>query len=365
MHLRPDGRTPGAPDPRPFVPKQHPVEVVPEAVSRYAPAVVELDTLQRQAVADGCRPVVGALILDQQSRVFVQRRGPDRAFLPNGWDLVGGHVEPGEALLEALSREVQEETGWTVVGEPQLAFVGDWRTDPDDPASTRREFDFLVEVDGDLAQPRLEWPMHTETRWIGADAVSLLDENAGRDDGLVRHLAELALRSAHRGELVDAHLTLFLDPAAAQSIEALRRRWDPASASQIAAHVTVAYPRETAALESLMDRVRSAGASAEPFELSVSGAAYEAGAHWWVRADVSDPANGWRRLRDLIVPSQRQVPGTEPHVTIVHPRNSNLGERAWPLVADTDVRASWLVREVAVTAFDGRRWQTVERVVLG
>jgi len=36
------------------------------------------------------------------------------------------------------------------VGEPQLAFVGDWWTDPGDPSSARCEFDFLVDVDGDL-----------------------------------------------------------------------------------------------------------------------------------------------------------------------------------------------------------------------
>ncbi len=46
-------------------------------------AVIDLDALQRDAAADGRRPVVGALILDPRGRVFVQRRGPDRAFLPN------------------------------------------------------------------------------------------------------------------------------------------------------------------------------------------------------------------------------------------------------------------------------------------
>lgn len=110
--------------------------------------------------------------------------------------------------------------------------------------------------------------------------------------------------------------------------------------------------------------MRSAGRSVEPFELSVSGPAHEADAHWWVGAVVEDPSGAWRRLSDLIVPSQQQVPGMEPHVTIIHPRHSNLGERAWPVVADTKVRASWLVREVSVTAFDDRCWKTVERMAL-
>lgn len=152
-----------------------------------------LDELQRRAESDGRRVVVGALIRDELGRVFVHRRGPDRAFLPNGWDIVGGHVEPGETLLEALARELAEETGWQLAGSPQLVFEADWLLDPADPNSGRREFDFLVQVSGDLARPRLEWPKHVEFRWIDREEIGLLDENRGRDEGLIRHLVELAL----------------------------------------------------------------------------------------------------------------------------------------------------------------------------
>ncbi len=122
--------------------------------------------------------MVGALIVNAE-RVFVHRRGPQRAFLPDCWDVPGGHVEPGESLLEALGREVFEETGW--------------QTDPGDPATGRREFDFLVLVDGDLTQPRLEVPKQIEFRWVGREDTALLDENRRRDDGLIRFLVELAL----------------------------------------------------------------------------------------------------------------------------------------------------------------------------
>jgi 8-oxo-dGTP diphosphatase len=155
-----------------------------------------LRALQAQAEADGRRCVVGALILDQTGRVFVHRRGWDRRLLPGGWDVVGGHVEPGEGLLDALRREVEEETGWHLVGTPRLAYVADWESDEDGGPAGRREFDFLVEVDGDLDRPRLERPKHVEFRWMGRHELTLLEENRGLDGGLVRHLAELALRSA-------------------------------------------------------------------------------------------------------------------------------------------------------------------------
>lgn len=39
------------------------------------------------------------------------------------WDLPGGRVEAAELLLEALRREVAEETGLAVVGTPRFLFV--------------------------------------------------------------------------------------------------------------------------------------------------------------------------------------------------------------------------------------------------
>lgn len=323
-----------------------------------------LGTLLREAEADGRRPVVGALILDRRGRVFVQRRGPDRAFLPNGWDLVGGHVEAGETLLQALRREVAEETGWTVIGQPQLAFVGDWRTDPDDPASARREFDFVVDVDGDLERPRLEWPKHTESRWIGAAEVSLLDENRGRDDGLVRHLAEVALRSARPSALEFPHVTVFLEPTVAGPVEVLRRRWDPAMASQIDAHVSAAYPTEIESVLSLGDRLRDAAARIGPFELRLGSMARRSGAHWWVGAEVVDPDGRLDRLRAVIVPPGRRRADVAPHVTIVHPRHSNLGATAWPSISRAALSGRFTVSKVSITAYDGRRWVTVEDVDL-
>lgn len=136
--------------------------------------------------------MVGALIVNE-GRVFVHRRGPQRAFLPNCWDIAGGHVESGETLLDALEREVHEETGWHLAAERRLVETSDWQTDRDDPATARREFDFLVTVDGDLVRPRLEIPKHTEYRWVGPDDLEILDENRGKDDGAIRRLVVLAL----------------------------------------------------------------------------------------------------------------------------------------------------------------------------
>jgi 8-oxo-dGTP pyrophosphatase MutT (NUDIX family) len=153
----------------------------------------DLDVLQARAEAEGRRAVVAGLVVNADGKAFVHRRGPDRQFLPNGWDTLGGHVEDGESLLGALAREVEEESGWRVAGTPKLIYVVDWETTDDGSPYRRREFDFLIEVDGDLDHPRLEMPQHTEYRWIGRDELDLLDENGGKDHGIVRTIVAMAL----------------------------------------------------------------------------------------------------------------------------------------------------------------------------
>jgi 8-oxo-dGTP diphosphatase len=54
--------------------------------------------------------VVAGLIVDAAGRVLItQRRATDA--LPLAWELPGGKVEPGEAPVDALVRELREELG--------------------------------------------------------------------------------------------------------------------------------------------------------------------------------------------------------------------------------------------------------------
>jgi 8-oxo-dGTP diphosphatase len=319
---------------------------------------VDYRQLQAQAEADGRRCVVSGLILDPSGRAFVHRRSWERAFLPGGWDVAGGHVDTGETLLEALEREVWEETGWRVVGSPQLVYVADWTYDDADPTSLRREFDFLINVEGDLARPRLERPQHIEFRWIGLEDLAVLDENGGRDQGIVRHLVELALRSTAPGPLRYPHAVIFPEAVAAAPIEALRARWDAALADQIRAHVTLAYPEESGGVDDLRERVARATAHVAPFELALGELAQEDGVFFRIR----DLEEGCRRLRYGVVgPDQPEI---TPHVTIVNPRTTNRADQAWAALNGTAIGAELAVDSVAVVAFDGRRWPTVARFAL-
>jgi 8-oxo-dGTP pyrophosphatase MutT (NUDIX family) len=114
--------------------------------------------------------------------------------LPGIWDIVGGHVEDGETLEQALAREVQEETEWILrrIGSQ----VADWEWESD--GTVRRELDYLVEVEGDLMAPRLEATKHDMYAWVGPDNLELMME--GRGDGDYR-LRDIVARALHFGNL--------------------------------------------------------------------------------------------------------------------------------------------------------------------
>ena len=58
--------------------------------------------------------VVAGLIVGDDRRILITQRRADQA-LPLQWEFPGGKVEPGEAPVAALVRELQEEIGVTVV----------------------------------------------------------------------------------------------------------------------------------------------------------------------------------------------------------------------------------------------------------
>lgn len=54
---------------------------------------------------------VGAVIVDNQGRLFMARRGPQARNEQGLWEFPGGSVEFGERLADALKREMREEYG--------------------------------------------------------------------------------------------------------------------------------------------------------------------------------------------------------------------------------------------------------------
>ena len=57
-------------------------------------------------------PVVHLHVFDRSGRLYLQKRPEWKDIQPGKWDTaVGGHVDLGETVSDALSREVREEIG--------------------------------------------------------------------------------------------------------------------------------------------------------------------------------------------------------------------------------------------------------------
>ena len=70
----------------------------------------------RKSVHDGSKlmhPVVHLHIINREGCLYLQKRSMKKDLLPGRWDTaVGGHVDYGESLEEALFRESSEELGF-------------------------------------------------------------------------------------------------------------------------------------------------------------------------------------------------------------------------------------------------------------
>lgn len=70
---------------------------------------------------------VKILLKNKDNKYLVLFRSAGNKPIPHKkyWDMPGGRINPGSSLLENLKREVMEETGLEVTGEPNLITVQD------------------------------------------------------------------------------------------------------------------------------------------------------------------------------------------------------------------------------------------------
>ncbi|MCQ2266733.1 MAG: NUDIX domain-containing protein [Bacteroidaceae bacterium] len=65
-------------------------------------------------------PVVHLHVFDSAGRLYLQKRSMRKDIAPGLWDTsVGGHVDYGETLLQAVLREAREEVGLQLTGEEE------------------------------------------------------------------------------------------------------------------------------------------------------------------------------------------------------------------------------------------------------
>ncbi|MDP2788627.1 MAG: NUDIX domain-containing protein [bacterium] len=83
------------------------------------------------------------------------------------WEVAGGRINTGTPLLENLKREVKEETGLEIMGEPKLITAQDILR----PHKHIVRLTYLGVADGDIKLS----DEHTDFKWLSLDELSKLE----------------------------------------------------------------------------------------------------------------------------------------------------------------------------------------------
>jgi 8-oxo-dGTP diphosphatase len=128
---------------------------------------------------------VGALFIDANRKVLLGLRAPSKKVWPCHWHTIGGRVEAGESLEEALIREIREEVG---VRPTRFALVAKVREPrPDLYGDALHHIYAVSRWDGEIANICDE---HSELKWFSLDEMRRLSNIV--DSNYVR-LAETAM----------------------------------------------------------------------------------------------------------------------------------------------------------------------------
>jgi 8-oxo-dGTP diphosphatase len=99
---------------------------------------------------------VACAIFVRDQKILLAKRASHKRVAPDCWDLIGGHVEAGETVEQALVREAEEEVGLTP---------------------------FRFSLTGSISQPKPEiygeavYHVFTVSEWSGGDPSMLGDEH--------------------------------------------------------------------------------------------------------------------------------------------------------------------------------------------
>lgn len=110
-------------------------------------------------------------LLVREEQILLGLRARTKKFYPNVWDMIGGHMEPGETPEEAMVREVEEEVGCVPISYEFLKIL----IEPDPEAHGPGEFHIFLVTDWSGPEPYIKCDEHDDLRWFNLEQACQLD----------------------------------------------------------------------------------------------------------------------------------------------------------------------------------------------
>ena len=133
----------------------------------------------------------GGLLIDPGGRMLLGLRAPHKRVAPCHWDIVGGHVEPGETVEAALVREIVEELGVRPIRFSLL----DALAEPSDGCAVPVIHHVYAITRWDGGSPRNACGEHSQIRWFTIGEIRALTDKTPFDfDALHVHGGEKTIQ---------------------------------------------------------------------------------------------------------------------------------------------------------------------------
>jgi len=113
---------------------------------------------------------VSALFVDRDRKVLLGLRAAWKRAWPGHWDAIGGRVEPGEGLEQALIRECQEEVGLSPTRYERV--LSEVERYPERNGAALHHIYLVSDWEGGEAVNRVD--EHDEIRWFSLDEMAQL-----------------------------------------------------------------------------------------------------------------------------------------------------------------------------------------------
>ena len=155
-------------------------------------------------------------------------------------------------------------------------------------------------------------------------------------------------------------LTLFLDKKDANEIESIRKKYNPKQQQLIDSHVTLCREDEIANIDKVLPNLQNLAPSTITIQF---GQATRFDNNKGVLLPASGENDQFHQLREIILKVLNMpISRHEPHITLMHPRNSNCTDEVFEEIKSVSLPKSLKFDKVSlIEQIDGGQWQIINQ----